>query len=301
MILSINPSYHCNLRCPHCYLGEGNLSDKTRLNLKKLDNILEHISQNVEITYVDLYGGEIGLIPVDYLDELYKVIRKYYGGIINVITNFTVINQFFYYDGIQISVSYDYIYREQDERVIYNILSFNKDIHILTLVIDELIENSDEDIPHMFKLFDGIKNIVSVEFKPYSTNQYNTQKSTYKDFEKYISKWLKLEGDYELVNRNLIRNVLNGTRTAYSDNHLYITPQGDMSVLDFDDNDKEFFLKIDNFDAYREWCKKEKEMIDNSPICSKCMFKGGCLSEHLKNVQDDGKGCNGFKNLLINY
>jgi len=302
MQLSINPTYFCNFSCSHCYLGTANLQDKLKLDLSKLKLILEDISNHTEITHVDLYGGEIGLLPQEYLKELESTIEPFYQGVINIITNFSNIHPFFSQDNVEITVSYDYIYREHHQKVLSNIVKFEYPIHIIVLAIDDIINNADKDIPIMHEMFSTLGNVRTVEIKPYSGNQYNQQSSTYLDYEEYIEKWLRLKGDYELVNRNKIEDCLEGISSSYSDDHIYITPKGNISILDFDDdNNNELFLEVDNFQDYLSWCKKEKEKVINNNICNSCEFLGHCLSEHLKNVKSLENSCNGFINLLSNY
>lgn len=301
MQLSINPTYFCNFRCSHCYLGKVNLQDKLRLDLSKLQSILQDISNHTEITHVDLYGGEIGLLPHSYLRELEKTLDPFYGGVINIITNFSNIHDYFYQDNVEITVSYDYIYRQHHTKVLSNIIKFPRPIHIIVLAIDDIINNADEDILIMNEMFSTLGNIKTVEIKPYSGNQYNSQSSTYLDYEKYVQKWLELDGDYELVNSKKIEDCLEGKSSSYSDDHVYITPKGYISILDFDDNDNEMFLEVNNFQDYLLWCDKEKHKILSNSICNSCNFLGHCLSEHLKDVKSLEYGCNGFINLLNEY
>lgn len=299
MQLSINPSYFCNFRCPNCYLGEANLSDKTLLEMSDLRRLLGDIrAHSKRITHIDLYGGEIGLLSAVYLDRLESTIGMYYRDNLNVITNFSNIHDFFLQDNVDITVSYDYVYREQHERVLQNIIKFPKDVHIIVLATDALIVNADVDISIMHSIFSTLGNIVSVEIKPYSGNMYNYQHSTYLDYEAYVSKWLALEGDYELVNRKKIDDCVNKKSSSFSDDHIYITPEGKISVLEFNDNGEEYFKELWNYHAYRIWCEEEKKKVLKSKICGSCDYVGHCLSEHLKEVKTLEHGCNGFKGLL---
>lgn len=296
MHISINPTYFCNFRCSHCYLSINDLSNKDKLDFIGLKSVLNSINRHTNITHIDLYGGEIGLLSYEYLKKLESVLEGVWLGQINVITNFSNIHEYFYQDNVDITVSYDYIYREHHEKVLSNIIKFSKPIHIIVLAIDDIIDNADNDIQIMHDMFSTIGNIVSVEIKPYSANQNNSQSSTYLDYEKYVERWLKLDGNYELVNRKKIQDCIDKTSSSFSDNHLYITPNGKISVLEFK-NDNEYFKELDSYEEYLEWCNKEKEKNINS-ICNSCKYNGHCLSEHLKIVNSLKYGCNGFINLL---
>jgi len=298
MQLSINPTYFCNFRCPNCYLGEDNLSDKKTLNLLELQWRLEDICNHVEITHVDLYGGEIGLLPHDYLEELEDTISKFYGGSLNVITNLSNIHDFFLQDNVEVSVSYDYHYREQHERVLQNLIQIPKDVHIIVLATDAIIKNADIDIPIMNTIFSTLGNVKSVEIKPYSGNLYNYQYCTYLEYEEYVTKWLALEGDYELVNCKKIDDCLSRKSSSFSNDHIYINPNGRITVLEFFKNGDEYFKELWSFNDYRNWCVAEKTKVLKSKICGECDYVGHCLSEHLKEVKTLENGCNGFKGLL---
>ena len=202
---------------------------------------------------------------------------------------------------MDISVSYDFKYREHHEKVFANILGFSKDVHIIVLAIDNIIINADRDIPIMHQMFSTVGNITSVEIKPYSGNDYNSQQSTYADYEDYVFKWLALQGTYELVNRKKIEDCLSQKGSSFSDNHIYITPNGNISILDFDDKGNEHFKELETFTNYLEWCRIEKEKVTTNEICKSCDYLGHCLSEHLKDVKSLENSCNGFINLLNNY
>ena len=40
---------------------------------------------------------------------------------------------------------------------------------------------------------------------------------------------------------------------------------------------------------------------ENFPICRKCEYKGFCLTEHYRFVENLDNGCNGYKYLLDTY
>jgi hypothetical protein len=92
---------------------------------------------------------------------------------------------------------------------------------------------------------------------------------------------------------------LEKTYNSFSDDHVYITPSGNFSVLEFDLNDNEYFLELDSFDKYLYWAEKEK--INLSPICKQCKYMGHCLTEHYRYVKDLNNSCNGYKGLLEYY
>jgi hypothetical protein len=94
---------------------------------------------------------------------------------------------------------------------------------------------------------------------------------------------------------------LQGQSNSYSDDHIYITPNGRFAVLEFDINDREYFLEMDTIEEYQQWCEQEKRRVNLNEYCRDCEFKGRCLSEHLREVKDIKMSCNGYKHLIQWY
>jgi hypothetical protein len=160
------------------------------------------------------------------------------------------------------------------------------------------------NIDYESKEKNGVSHLKSVEVKPYSANQANDQGVSHSEYENFIlgllqHKSLK-KGDWEFVNEKKIISSLNNEYNAYSDDHLYITPNGKFAVLEFDKDNREYFLELDSFADYEVWCQKEKEQTI-SPICKNCEYLGRCLTEHYQYVSDLKNGCNGYRYLLDTY
>jgi len=274
------------------------LSDPKTLDLNELDNRLAEIIMNEPIDYVDLYGGEITLLSDDYLQQLIDTIRKYYSGQINVVTNLVQHNAFLLRDDITLSVSYDFFCREASTKTFNNIVTTPKDVHILMLASRCLIE---KDVADMVNIFNAVSNIVSVEIKPYSSNQHNQQDVKYEEFEEFVKKWIELPKDFQFINEDNIKDSLAGKRNAYSNDHIYITPSGKFAVLEFDENENEYFLELEDYNKYIEWTAIEQMRVHENLICNNCSYLGHCLSEHLRDVKSRKYSCNGFKHLLDWY
>jgi hypothetical protein len=200
---------------------------------------------------------------------------------------------------VYVSVSYDFDAREDHERVWRNMALLDKPFSILMLASSKLIV---KDVDEMIGMLNTLSSLVSVEIKPYSTNQANQFDIKFSDFENFIKKWItNKDKRFELVNELLIQDVINKERNSFSDDHVYITPNGKYGVLEFDLNDNEFFLEYDTLDQYYQWCNKEKERVTKNKFCSECTYFGHCLSEHLREVKDLTNSCNGFKHLIDWY
>ena len=261
-----------------------------------LDVLLAEVRESGPIDYVDVYGGEVGVLPDDYLLQFYNTIRKYYAGEINVVTNLSVMKDFFFYDGIKLSVSYDFEHREQHHTVLTNILLCPSEIALLILgTPDVLLRPPKADID----MLNSIRNITSVEIKPYSTNQSNQHKQHWNQFESYVMEWLTIPKLFSFINEQNIQRSLAKEYNSYSDDHLYITPNGTFAVLEFDEDDNEFFQSV-SIEEYEDWCIKERS-IATTGYCVLCPYEGHCLTEHLRQVEHVDRSCNGFHNLLRWY
>ena len=298
--VSINSTTKCNFRCNSCYLTLSQLKDKTLLPLNILQQKLQQISQYHQITHIDWYGGEVGLLPHEYALDTIEIIKQFCKNKISVITNFSTIPSWFLSDNIEISVSYDGQSRPQYQKIFDNMLLFEKQFNILMLANNQVIHY---DVDQLISTFNMITNLKSVEIKPYSTNQANQHDVKFIDFERLIKKWIdsKISKNFIFINQQKIQQCLSKITNSWSDDHIYIAPTGKFAVLDFDQNDNEYFNYLDNFDQYITWTKNEKLKISKNGFCNTCDYYQHCLSEHLRDVKHLTNSCNGFKFLLDWY
>ncbi len=294
MVISLAPSFHCNFRCPWCYLSVDQLRDKSLLDLSTLEQKLQEVAP---IDHVDIYGGEPATLPTHYVEQLLEVLQKYTKSI-NVISNFSVVPKWFHRADLSISASYDWTFREHHEKVINNIIGFSRPIPILMLATEELCRVDPKEIA---SVLNAIQTIKSLEIKPYSTNQFNQHNMDWTVFEEWIKQWLNLDLKFELVNRSLLERSVQKIYNAYSDNHLYLGPDGSFSVLDFDLNDQEYFRPMRDLNEYKQWIANERKMVQQNEFCSTCQWQGHCATEHYRNVKSIDRSCNGFRNLLDWY
>lgn len=294
--LSINPWYYCNFRCNFCYLTEKQLSDKTTLDLNRLKDLLKEISQHYNIEHIDLYGGEVFILPKKYLSDLKDILLEYVPTIY-VNTNLSIINELVKDPAFYLSVSYDFEAREKSDIVMLNMLKLEQPFSVLMLASPILLKKQVSDIVDFFNMFTQLQ---TVEIKPYSSNQANNLSVTFKQYEDFVKELIttKIPKNFELSNEVLLDDVLDGNANSFSDNHLYITPNGKIAVLEFDDQDKEFFLELDSMQAYQNWTQEEKARVAGNVHCNSCEYFGKCLSEHLREVKNPENSCSGFYKLI---
>ena len=297
--VSINPTYMCNFNCDFCYLSKEQLNDRKTATLGVIMKRLEEIEES--ITHVDLYGGEIGLLPDEYLNKLIDDIKAEYNCSISIITNLSAIRDVFLRPDIDLSVSYDFDAREKEQTVFNNMLKLERKFSVLTLASEKVISN---DVSYMISALNSLTNLIAVEIKPFSSTTHRQQKVTDIEFEEFIKKWIDnpIEKNWQFINQDKIEECLDGSYNAFSDDHVYVTPSGRFAVLDFDVLGNEKFTELSSFAEYRDWADREKDR-GVSDICRSCKYFGGCLTEHYKWVGVDPKidSCNGYFNLLEWY
>ncbi len=298
--LSINPIFFCNFDCDFCYLTKDQLNDQTLLDLSLLEEKIKEVCEYSVVSCIDLYGGEIGTLKDEYLLELLDICKRYSKDI-NLITNLSILKTAFKDESITLSVSWEGNIRRKSEAVFQNMQDIGREIHLLMLAGPEMLSWSDHYLSRVIEKINMNKNITSVEVKPYSVNQANQYDIKYTEFEEHIKKWFSFEKEFLFVNEENLKSINHGTRNSFSDDHVYIGPDAKFAVVEFDDQDKEFFMKLNNYSDYIAWANNEKAKVSNNSFCSRCPYLGRCLSEHLRTVKDIKNSCNGFYNLIEWY
>lgn len=296
--ISINPTYYCNFRCGFCYLTEKQLSSKQKLNPAILSIMLQEISRTHQIRHVDLYGGEITVLPRSYQQELLSVIRSRTAATINLVTNLTVPESPLVQDpDVTVSVSYDQLSRQYHDRTITNMMALQRSFSVITLCSKDFLDNVDIDVyVDTMNMFG--KSLSLVEIKPYSSNQANQHIVPYTRYEQFVIDLIEHpRREFHLRNMDYMDQVIDGTHNAYSNDHVYITPNDKYAVLEFDLLGNEYFKELDRFEDYIKWADQEPARMDTGK-CKDCKYRGKCLSEHLQHVESLDDSCNGFYNLL---
>ena len=296
--VSLNVSYYCNFRCSFCYLTEEQLGDRTKVNLELLASRIDEILADYTIEHVDLYGGEVLLLPKAYLLGIKEILHARGITDIVLITNLSLVNEIANDPDFEISVSYDFGAREKADEVLGNMFMLENRFTVLTLASRAFLDTvSVDEYVDTMNLLNRLK---TAEIKPYSSNQANDHAVQFDEFENFV--WAVINHpnrEFYFENRSQVKEAVEtGNRNAFSDNHIYITPTGDFAVLEFDGKDREFFLKVDGMAGYRAWCDAEKKRVNANPYCQACPYNGKCLSEHLREVVTLEHSCNGFKGLL---
>ena len=299
--LSINPTYHCNLRCDFCYLTEQQLSDRKFVPVSRIKELLDDLlASGKQLGRVDLYGGEVLLLPTDYLQSLKRLLQDYGVKDIEIITNLTTYRPEIIEDReFGLSVSYDFANRQQHEHVWANMLKIQRPFTVLTL---GTAGNVRGDHVAMIEQLNTLAMMEHWEIKPYSSNQANQHDVKFTDFEDLVRRVIEYPNkNFEFLNEISLKMAKFGDANPYSDDHVYITPSGKFAVLEFDESDNEYFLELDKFSDYLDWTILEKSRTLSNPFCGSCDYFGRCISEHLREVKSVDNSCNGFYKLIKWY
>lgn len=309
MILSLNPTYFCNFRngkCAEtCYLTKDQLASSQLLSIDKIKQRVEELTVSFELEHIDLYGGEITILPIDYQIELMTFLSSLDVSV-NLVTNLSNPDSPFITHlprNFTLSISWDYQARQAADKIFERMKKLESGFSILSLGSHEY---SSFDPEMILKMLMELPKLKSFEIKPYNQNQSNEQSYTHKDFEnliqKYILKYHELRPHYRLVNIDLLDLCLSKSKSSWSDQHLYLTPNNELSVLEFDSQGREYFKKVDSIKDYLTWAQTEKNLYSTDPHCQQCPYLGHCLSEHLKPIDHfETNGCSGLKNLIDWY
>jgi hypothetical protein len=260
--------------------------------------MLDQIAEHYTIEHVDIYGGEVLLLPKEYLKQMKSILQSRGIDDLVLVTNLSMVNEIALDTDYELSVSFDFGAREKHEQVLGNMFLLTRPFNILSLAGRQFLDTVSVD--EYVNTMNMMTNLMCAEIKPYSSNQANNEDVKFTEFEDFV--WGVIDHpdrNFEFENEHQLRDVVEDrTRNAYSDDHIYITPEGKFAVLDFDKDDREFFLPVEGVAGYQQWCVEEKRRVDNNPHCNDCAYKGGCLSEHLREVKSVEDSCNGFRNLI---
>lgn len=298
--LSVNPSFFCNFRCDFCYLTETQLSDSTRISLDRLEEMIDEVSELYDIDHVDIYGGEVALLPSQYMLGLKHIFHVRGIHNLNIVTNLSAVNDIVLDTDYTLGVSYDFEAREMSDRVFRNMALVDRPFSVLILASPKVLLMNVEE---MIATLNCLPNVVSVEIKPYSDNQANQHRVSHTEYEEFVKKWIDSpsEMNFQFINQDALERVIDGEANSFSDDHIYIVPSGKFAVLEFDLNDNEFFLELDSVNDYVSWTEKERARVLRNKFCGECEFSGKCLSEHLRYVKNLDNGCSGYYHLIKWY
>ena len=302
--VSIIPTFCCNGRCPHCYLGDS-VFDKTTMSIYSLAKALSELAQYRQIDpSVNVYGGEVFLLGyqtlVRYLDVIatyvrYSNLRDNVRPIINVSSNFTVNLDYARalldlnadYD-VLLGVSFNSERRTADGRAMDSVVAGNlrklspderRRITANVVVLPSVLQSGAETV------FDFIEDLGlgGLHFLQYAdaVNAHTHHTVRGLDFEDFYVRALNAY-QTRAYSFRLYSPRIEGTFANANIHHVFVSPDGRFGLLDVDADFREYFRW---FDRYGDWFNAA-QAIDNKIViandCLTCEHCTTCVGEHLK-------------------
>lgn len=281
----ILPLYYSNSKYN---IYEYNKTNKNHLEIVKADELLSDLSNNFNISQIDIIGGEISLLSDFYFDMLYNLC-KIYSKKINVYTNFIKVNKSIINNCTSLNVICNFNEFNTDiEQVFHNINATDKTINLKSLDVS-CIKNPDKIIGML-----NNTNIKSFEIIP---SRFINFKS-YEFFENVVKIYLdkvKLM-KFAFQNKLQLDNVL--PIDNYNTEKIFIIPDGKYALQQFINN-KPDLLEFDNILNLKEELDKMEKI--STIYCKKCNSKLVCMSNYFFDMSYDNVSCCGFKNLIEQY
>lgn len=150
--MDIIPSYNCNLDCPFCIVHRHNNGD-----LLDLDWLEENI-KTVPHNYVTILGGELSLLPNDYMKRLIEIGKAHAcDSKVTMYTNLVKVSPFI--DSVDVIVSYDPMVRQLQNKVLQNMLLLERPFKINMLATKHVVSLGVEWLLKLFKKIKQLKKI----------------------------------------------------------------------------------------------------------------------------------------------
>jgi len=294
MIVSIFPSYICQNNCNFCYLQHSHTNQLLDLDVLRLK--LKEITSIYKIHKFNLYGGEITLLPIDYLQELNEILESY--NIDNFVTsNLYNIERLKIFKNAYWSTSlnlerpdYDYI----KDILKKNIL--NHKIAILSMITPSIVNSNPKEV---LLDYNGL-NIEYISFIKYypsinTGDVFNISQDIYENTLKNLLKtYMENRNlfDFDLAMRtDLDACIKRRYPIATNDQCIRIGPDGRFGAIYYNQDNLEDFKWYNTIEEYEKDCKEEVKAYRKK--CGFCPYFGTCWTEHITNLK-----CDGCKNLL---
>ena len=326
MILHVMPTYSCNINCKYCYLGnlrkEYKIINKIELNsaLSKVDKLITNGTLKENITHIAVYGGNIFEIPISYLKcSIIKPLLERYPeapmGIVGIGND-------------EMPFATDLLMRdlidEYGERVSWSI-SYNKErpnnketLQIMSMLqyqpkgaLVVLFPKNIKDPKKYLKELNAL-HVNYITFLQYFPSNRNPRYMalSYKEFNSMMIKLLheyfsnREDYNFRIDNIDDLNNVINGNYNVYTDEAIFINPNGQLGFIDykeFDGNIVEYLKTFDNLSDIADFLDQERKLYEQS--CKDCIRYNHCYPEHLNKyaLGDKKDNCCGRLSLINEY
>lgn len=314
--INIMPSFVCNYDCGYCYLKGTNYGNSI-LSLSRIKEMLDeytsHFKTTLDNTTIDIYGGEVTLLPrilkdKDYLVNLFKLACKYSNNI-NIISNLT------YFE--EISRVYESLTDDEVGKFGYSTSLLNRERSewqsdlmkvsmitpspksILVVVTRDIYRTKPEKLLEMLNST-GATSVTFLQLVNSKTNYFEeiTNEEYSKKIRFLIEVYLENKYSFTLGNITRLEECLREEYNPSDDKVIYFMPSGKYGGLTI--TEREEFIEYDNLDTAININKSMTEFVEYLSDCDKCEFYKKCAADHIK-VWRNNDVCCGFKNLLKWY
>lgn len=292
MIVHVMPTYACNMRCEYCYL-KGLERHTDILSIKKAEEVLTAISSHYDIERINIYGGEIGLLSDGYLKELFTACHAFTHHI-TAVTNLSRPEILSLDPMVSWTTSVN-DERQENQKVIANLLMIENRLNLSQVVTPSVLKKGADRCLRELSMLGN-----SVEFLRYSPAISNAiWDISNRKYEDFMIDVLDHAGNYpiQVQNMNDLRACIKGTYNAYMDSNLFISPNGSLNYVSYE-NGLEYFHPVQTIEQFMVITHKEKHLYENK--CRGCPYLGHCYAEHLHDSKA-GDVCCGLPNLLRYY
>lgn len=294
IIVSIFPTYKCNHNCNFCYLYNNHCADVLNLDILK-EKLLE-IAKHFNIEKFNTYGGEITLLPEEYLKRLNTILSSYNRR--NYVTsNLYNVSKLYLFENSSFSTSLneerpDYNYIKQKLKKGINL----PDLSVLSMVTPSLLKKTPKEV---LLNYNGL-NIGWLSFIKYypSINTGDVFHISQEQYEQFLINILEYytqnrkEFDYNLSLESGLDDCINKRYPiATNDQCIRISPDGKFGAIYYNKDNLEYFKWYDDIETYISDAKVER--IHYVDKCGCCKHYGTCWTEHITHLP-----CDGCKNLL---
>jgi sulfatase maturation enzyme AslB (radical SAM superfamily) len=230
--LTIIPTFYCQYKCNFCFHKDRNI-DKEPYYLPDdyIKSFLEKHGNKFDKIIIS--GGEPMLYPKVYFDRIVDYAKK--------VTDNVVINTFptkldNYRDDVNYLISYDFVSRPHAFDAWNNMLKFPKKFDVVMTLTPQLFSLHPNNI---FKKLTLLKNINSVELKPFIKLSNLSWKASQDYCDKYMKAFIssKLNLNYMNINKEKIK-IINGFESNYKENDMInycLLPNKKLAVESYND------------------------------------------------------------------
>jgi hypothetical protein len=274
-------------------------SHKT-LGLTSLFHQLPNIDRNFTIDEISIFGGEVSLLPKEYILRLYNLCKEY--AETSIITNYSnyEFNIFLKDKNIPHSTTINEE-RDNNDKVELSLMvnEYNK-LSLIQVVTPSLIQKTPKEVlSHLTKFhFNGVGFI---QYSPalYAHVNYDITNKEFVEFLKNIIIEYKTGSyDFNISNIHDLDSVIREKYDPTMKSVLFINPWNEYCSVEYK-NGLEYFKSYGN--NLNSWIDEYKTDYNKYPNeCITCNYYRKCYAEHIRHWKS-GDECCGMKSLIEWY